>query len=110
LHIYAKNPDLRAPAIAEAKGPLGPVPGKAGARIQSSYAKQKPATKYPPWTAGDCFIFHSKYIFNLLALKGEVSCKRYISYEVRSVRKLFNGEGLLGKPVYYHLFVSVANI
>jgi hypothetical protein len=33
---------------------------------------------------------------NLLALKGEVSCKRYISYEVRSVRKLFNG------GVYYH--------
>ncbi|MDR1363996.1 MAG: hypothetical protein LBJ35_08140, partial [Spirochaetaceae bacterium] len=33
---------------------------------------------------------------NLLALKGEVSCKRYIVYEVRSVRKLFN------YGVYYH--------
>jgi hypothetical protein len=27
---------------------------------------------------------------NLRVLKGEVSCKRYIVYEVRSVRKLFN--------------------
>jgi hypothetical protein len=29
---------------------------------------------------------------NLLALKGEVSCKRCIVYEVRSARKLFNCE------------------
>jgi hypothetical protein len=40
---------------------------------------------------------------NLRALKGEVPCKRYITYEVRSVRKLFNRE------VYCH-FLLVSSI
>jgi hypothetical protein len=40
---------------------------------------------------------------NLPALKGGVSCKRYIVHEVRSVRKLFN------YGVYYHFFVGVTN-
>jgi hypothetical protein len=40
---------------------------------------------------------------NLLALKGEVSCKRYIIYEVRSVRKFIDC------GVYYQIFVSVTN-
>jgi hypothetical protein len=40
---------------------------------------------------------------NLLALKGEVSCKRCIVHEVRSVRKLFNG------GVYYHFMVGVTD-
>jgi hypothetical protein len=40
---------------------------------------------------------------NLLALKGEVSCKRCIVYEVRSIRKLFNC------GVYYH-FVLILPI
>jgi hypothetical protein len=43
----------------------------------------------------------------LLALKDEVSCKRYIVYEVRSVRKLFNCKGLPGKPVYYHFSLAL---
>jgi hypothetical protein len=41
---------------------------------------------------------------NLLALKGEVSCKRCIVHEVRSVRKLFN------YGVYYQFFVGVASV
>jgi hypothetical protein len=40
---------------------------------------------------------------NLPAASGGVSCKRYIIYEVRSVRKLFNG------GVYYHFVVGVTN-
>jgi hypothetical protein len=42
------------------------------------------------------YLFKAKYlqtaeaIMNLPALKGGVSCKRCIIYEVRSVRKLFN--------------------
>jgi hypothetical protein len=36
---------------------------------------------------------------NLLALNGEASCKCCIVYEVRSVRKLFNG------GVYYHFLL-----
>jgi hypothetical protein len=38
---------------------------------------------------------------NLLALKGEVSCKRCIVYKVRSVRKLFN------RGVYYHFSLAL---
>jgi hypothetical protein len=38
---------------------------------------------------------------NLPALKGGVSCKRYIVYEVRSGRKLFN------RGIYYRFFVGV---
>jgi hypothetical protein len=40
---------------------------------------------------------------NLLALKGEVSCKRCIVHEVRSVRKLFDC------GVYYHFIVGVTD-
>jgi hypothetical protein len=40
---------------------------------------------------------------NLPALKGGVSCKRYIVYEVRSVRELFY------RGVYYQFFVDVTN-
>jgi hypothetical protein len=40
---------------------------------------------------------------NLLALKGEVSCKRCIVHEVCSVRKLFNC------GVYYHFIVGVTD-
>jgi hypothetical protein len=42
-------------------------------------------------------------MMNLLALKGEVSCKRYIIYEVRSVRKFIDCR------VYYQIFVNVTN-
>jgi hypothetical protein len=49
------------------------------------------------------------FLMKLLALKGEVSCKRYIIYEVRSARKFINCVGLLCKPVYYQIFVSVTN-
>jgi hypothetical protein len=44
-------------------------------------------------------------LMNLLALKGEVSCKRCLVHEVRSARKLFNCGGLLCKPVYYHFLL-----
>jgi hypothetical protein len=40
---------------------------------------------------------------NLPALKGGVSCKRYIVYEVRSVRKLFN----CGACYYFSLALSI---
>jgi hypothetical protein len=38
---------------------------------------------------------------NLPALKGGVSCKRYIIYEVRSAKKLFNC------GVYYHFLLAL---
>jgi hypothetical protein len=38
---------------------------------------------------------------NLPALKGGVSCKRYIVYEVRSVRKLFD------RRVYYQFLLAL---
>jgi hypothetical protein len=48
---------------------------------------------------------------NLPALKGGVSCKRYIVYEVRrtfgsTVRKLFNCKDLPRKPVYCHFSLA----
>jgi hypothetical protein len=33
-----------------------------------------------------------------------------VVYEVRSVRKLFNGEGLPGKPVYYHFLLVLPTL
>jgi hypothetical protein len=47
---------------------------------------------------------------NLPALKGRVSCKRCIVYEVRSVRKLFNCEGLPGKPLYCHFLLVLPTL
>jgi hypothetical protein len=40
---------------------------------------------------------------NLPALKGGISCKRYLAYEVRSAKKLFNC------GVCYHFSVGVTN-
>jgi hypothetical protein len=41
---------------------------------------------------------------------GEVSCRRYIGHEVRSVRKLFNREGLRKQTSLLPFFVRVTNI